>query len=682
MKIVLDLETCCNVDGCPGFGESTRCSEKHALDWNRGRITLIGVCYEKNDLPVCEIFKNIQQFKDWLFIHREEDLEFIGHNFKFDLHFLRVAGVDLIGKWHACTQLMASIYLHKIPDEWLEEYNSARTRLNKQAGGVAGIHRKAGGYSLKTLAPYFLNIDPFWEQPSHEDEEYLKKDVLYTWGLYWYFLDGLEKEQGLEFFTNRMMSWAKMLYNSEVIGVNLDFNLLEKLEISSADKEKVLRAELDLTWSRPYDRYRGKLSREILEEMTPKKDTAIQSRISTARKQITKVKSFKAKRNVVKKLREKISSAKERYLRSYNDRIAAIPKTFNYASDKQMLWLFKDHFKLDCEVEAWDKSINRMSKKFSTGTEVIQRFAAQGRDDAKIFKKLREAEKLLTSFFPSYRKHEFKGRIHSGFNMARAKTGRLSSSEPNLQQVPGHLHSLFIAAPGRKFITKDVGAIEPAILAYYSEDPNLCKLVLEGRSFHSVNVKVIFPEIETAEKDIKTEHPDKRDAVKECGLSVIYGAKHRRVGGSFQKRGIHLTEAVCCDIVERLLEKYSGVWNFKDDIDSRMRKEKRLVNLLGRPFHIAGKDIYMLNLNRLIQGSASDLVLAWATNCWNEFKLREIDAAPVLFIHDEVVVDAPADRAEECDRIMMEQMEKISLSTVYGDIKLTLEGNIANYWSK
>jgi len=682
LKIVLDLETCCNVQDCPGLGESIGCAAKHALDWNRGRITLIGICYSENDSLEYRIFKKVQQFKDWLFLYRDTELEFIGHNFKFDLHFLEVAGINIVNNWHACTQLMASIYLHKIPEDWLEEYDSARKRLNKRAGGTKAIHRKAGMYSLKTLAPYFLDIDPFWEQPSHEDEEYLKKDLLHTWGLYWKLVGELDKEGSLEFLNNRIMRWAQMLYVAESKGVTVDLKLLEKLETSSATKEIRLKAELDETWKIPYGRYKGMLIREIVLDLEDKRAKAIASRISTARRQITKVKSFKAKRTVVRKLHEKIESAKTRYLTSFKQKVGGIPNTFNYASGKQMLWLFKDHFKLNCEVEEWDKDLNRMGKKLSVGAEVIQRLAAQGRTDAKTFKEFSEVEKLITSFFPSYRKYEFGGRIHAGFNMARAKTGRLSSSEPNLQQVPKELHSLFIPPPGRKFITKDVGAIEPAILAYYSEDPNLCQLILEGRSFHSVNVKAILPQIETPEQEIKVKHPDERNAVKECGLSVLYGAKHRRVGSSFQKRAIYLTESACRDIVNRLLNEYSGVWDFKDDLDKRMRREGKLVNLLGRPFHIPGKDIYMLNLNRLIQGSASDLVLTWATNCADEFKRREINAWPALFIHDEVVVDAPEDKVEECDQIMMDEMNKISLPTAHGEIKLTLEGNIADYWSK
>ena len=172
MLFAIDVETACTVEGCPHHGRSL-CANGHSLNPWQSRITVAAAVGEDGSRAV---FRGPTMLADLdEFINCHEDATVCGHNFKFDwLHLARHGFEIPLDRWVADSQLAAYTLTDKIPDGWLMEYERKRATLG-------GHHRKAGKHSLKTLAPYFLGVDAFWEpEHDHDDDEYVLKDALYT----------------------------------------------------------------------------------------------------------------------------------------------------------------------------------------------------------------------------------------------------------------------------------------------------------------------------------------------------------------------------------------------------------------------------------------------------------------------------------------------------------------------
>ena len=151
MILSVDIET-----------KSATDNREHALIPHLGEITCVGVYGE----GVSKVFRDLPEFNTFIQDAIANGAQLIGHNFKFDLKFLSAHGVHIpTAAWHGDTCLMAAASYKKVPEEWLEAYEVKRVEENKKLPHGYS-HRNAGRHSLKTLAPYFLSVDPFWENPS------------------------------------------------------------------------------------------------------------------------------------------------------------------------------------------------------------------------------------------------------------------------------------------------------------------------------------------------------------------------------------------------------------------------------------------------------------------------------------------------------------------------------------
>lgn len=608
---------------------------EHALDPHKSTITVMAAY----DGHASTVLRTVDELRRYV----QPTDKLLGHNFKFDLKVLAAKGLDLHAQWEHDTLLLSSVITTKITEEWLATYDDTRKQLN--AAGAR--HRDASKHSLKTLAPYFLGVEPFWETTNHDNDGYVTKDARYTYDLFFRLYDHISSSQEKVFYCNKMMPWARMLYEMERRGVGIDLEYMAERE---KDSEQILaetELQLEQVWAEPFAAYAQKKQQELktkYEEME---------------------KASLAKGRDAEKTRAKYASLYEK----------ALPKLdckLNLASPTQLTWLFRDHFGLDIEGYDGDDS---------TGKPVLNRLAAQGRTDIELFLKYREHKKLLTAFFPSYREMQRNGRIHCSFNAHSTRTGRLSSSGPNLQQVPGHLHALFYGGAGRSLITKDQAALEPVLIAYYSEDPFLIDIIQSGADFHGHNTKIFF-DLECDVSEVKTLYPRERKLGKEVGLALMYGAGARRLQECAIKYGFKWSLKECSAKVEKFKAAYEGVYRFRDQLNKLLVNEA-MPNLLGRPFSIPDPhDIHMKGLNTLIQSSGSDLVIDGAFRARRRYKELGLDAHITLLVHDEIVVDAANKDSAQAAAILEEEMTNVVLSTIMGRIPLRVEGKTADRWEK
>ena len=203
--------------------------------------------------------------------------------------------------------------------------------------------------------------------------------------------------------------------------------------------------------------------------------------------------------------------------------------------------------------------------------------------------------------------------------------------------------------------------------------------MIKGGDFHSTNAKYAF-NLECEASEVKTLYPNLRKVAKTVGLAVLYGAGANRVYQSFVEAGLNeMTFQDAQRFVFNIRELYSGVWNFKKELDRVLERGEIVYNFLGRPFAIpVPQDVYMKGLNTLIQSSASDLLQQAAY----DFSIKHTEGSVLLLIHDEVIVQAKKEDAQLVENELIKEMCKFKLQTKHGYIKIKTEGKVSDVWEK
>jgi DNA polymerase I-like protein with 3'-5' exonuclease and polymerase domains len=651
MIVSLDIETKCNVSGCPGTID--KCD--HALNPHYSDISCIGLWTPEPNPG--NVFRNLGEFKSWLIGHPEA--KFVGHNLKFDIKHLRAKGINISSAQYAeDTQIMSAVSLTKVSPEYMAWYSAAREKKNKEIGRTGGTHRAARGNSLKVLAPYFLKVEPFWENPKdHDSDEYVLKDCEYTYRLYEFFQAKL-KEEGLTEFYQQLMSWTRMLTEAEIKGIKIDMDLVASKHSEASQKAVELEVKLASEWAAHLIAY-NQLQKDKIRDKYHLMYQAAKTKRRAKKQSIDEIAEMELHLKY-KKMREK-AEAKD-------------IEPFNFASPTQLKWLFKERLGLD---------ITNFKDEESTGKEVLNRLTSEGHGDVALFLEYRKYSKLNTAFYPSYKEMQFDNTIHCNFNPTGTRTGRLSSSGPNLQQVPGDLHQLFIARPGYKLITRDLSAIEPCLVAYYTQDPILCDLLIKGEHFHTQNAKVMFDLDRTLTKaQVKEQFPRELAVAKTVGLAVIYGAGPFRVQQTGMQQGFNWHIGFCKEAVERLKYEYQTAFEFKQGLDN-YAVDHPIETLFGRKHRYEDpSEIYMKAFNTLIQSTASDLLLAASYRAQETMKLNNWDCYALLWVHDEIVFECKEEKAIEAAGLIDFHLTSKLLPTPYGQIPLKVEGKISDKWEK
>jgi DNA polymerase I len=428
---------------------------------------------------------------------------------------------------------------------------------------------------------------------------------------------------------------------AELQGISIDRKLLLESWKNTADSLADLEAQINLQWQPYFKRYED-LQRYALQE---KHNAAL------ALNKYTEKQAARAEKSLVKALES--------------------VKPFNLNSSTQLKWLLNECLGLDAR---------NLKDEESTDKETLTRLALQN-EEVKLLLAFRKANKLVTSFYPTYNDIVSKAdKIHPSFNVVGTRTGRLSCNNPNLQQVPKELHALFTAKPGHLLITKDLSAIEPTVLAYYSEDLVLCNLMINKKDFHGTTAVAAF-DLPCDPSEVKAKFPQFRNTAKTVGLAVLYGAGARQVHLTLQKDGY--TDFTLSDakrIVDNIRALYKGVWEFKKYLDKELERGQLIYNLFERPLKIQNKDdVYMTGLNTLVQSTASDLLV----NACHIISEQKAGIKPLLLVHDELVCEVREEEAElAAEKIVEIMCNQVKLTTEHGIIPIRTEGQINKRWEK
>ncbi len=617
----------------------------------------------KDEIHMCGLFDG----KDYLAVREPallgnllttvfRDHNIVGHRTDFDIKFLLVkewiSPASLAGRVIHDTRILGSLVKHRVPKEYLERYEVQRKELNKILP-KGQSHREGSPLSLKVMAPWYLKVSPFWETPGdHNNEAYNEKDCRYTYQLFNQLAPRLRAEGSWAFY-EKLLEWTKMLREMEMRGICIDMNELDKVEAEYLEKRVHLKNKLDEIW--------------------------LGARIAHREMAVCELHAhYQAMSQVAQAKAKDKDKTKLRYDALYEKALAKLPTDINYASPVQMAWLLKDYLGLDIED---------MDGEESTGKAVLHRLAAEeGREDIQTFLDWREADKVLTMYVPTYRELQHDSVIHPSFNLTGTRTGRTSSSGPNLQQVPSKLYRLFRPRLGYSFVQYDLSGIEAALIALYSGDKRLYEILEKGESIHDHNAKAMFG-LECDVNRVADGYPKERKTVKNIGFACFYGAGWKRISKVFAAGGFPITDQQAKDKLALLKSYYPQVFEFHREITETFERGETVVNLLGRPINLQRhENPYMQGFNTLIQSSASDLNLeACCEFSRNSYK----GAQPLLVVHDFIMAESPTGPAFDGLSIedvnagrLRELMTRFNLQSVNGPIKLRVEGGVSDGWDK
>ncbi|MGI6655966.1 MAG: DNA polymerase I [Desulfobulbus sp.] len=254
------------------------------------------------------------------------------------------------------------------------------------------------------------------------------------------------------------------------------------------------------------------------------------------------------------------------------------------------------------------------------------------------------------------------GRVHTSFNQCGTATGRLSSSQPNLQNIPirteegRRIRAAFVAAEGCHLLAADYSQIDLRVLAHYSRDQALVSAFVEGQDIHRWTAAEIFfvaPELVTAEM---------RRVAKTINFGIVYGMSSFGLASQ-----LHLSRKEAQGFIDRYFAYFSGIKAFMEAIVEQVRQDGFVTTLLGRRRPLPG--IHATNrvqrefaertaINTPIQGTAADIIKLAMLRVDRELRARCLQSKILLQIHDELVLEVPDDELEIVRALVREHMEQ------------------------
>jgi len=309
------------------------------------------------------------------------------------------------------------------------------------------------------------------------------------------------------------------------------------------------------------------------------------------------------------------------------------------------------------------------TKSYSTGAETLEELAGRGYPIAELLLRYRELTKLKSTYvdaLPTLVAAD--GRLHTRFNQAVAATGRLSSANPNLQNIPirtelgQRIRRAFIAPPGQLLLVADYSQIELRILAHIAEEQALIDAFQAGEDIHRATAATVFgvaPPLVS---------PDQRRAAKVINFGILYGMS---AFGLSQNLRISTKEAD--KFITAYLDRYPGVKRYVEETLASAEREGKVLTLYNRVRWLP--DIQSKNrnlrenarrmaINARIQGTAADLLKLAMIAVDRRLKQEYPDARLLLTVHDELVLEVAEGDVEAVAKIVREEMEGVAALAV------------------
>ena len=329
---------------------------------------------------------------------------------------------------------------------------------------------------------------------------------------------------------------------------------------------------------------------------------------------------------------------------------------FNIASPKQVGEILFDKLKI---VE---KAKKTKTGQYVTSEEVLQQLKNKHEIVADILEH-RGLKKLIGTYIDALPKliNPRTGHIHTSFNQTITATGRLSSSDPNLQNIPirgedgKEIRKAFIPEPGCLFFSADYSQIELRVMAHLSQDPQMIEVFREGKDLHAATAANIY------KKPIDEVTRDERTKSKRANFGIIYGIT---VFGLAERLDIPRDEAKM--LIDGYFQTFPQVHDYMEKSKEVARQQGYVTTLFGRRRYLP--DINSANatvrgfaernaINAPIQGTAADIIKVAMIHIFNRFKAENIRSKMILQVHDELNFSVYPEEKEKVEHIVLEEMQ-------------------------
>lgn len=325
--------------------------------------------------------------------------------------------------------------------------------------------------------------------------------------------------------------------------------------------------------------------------------------------------------------------------------------------------------------------IKKTKTGYSTNAEVLEKL----RDKHEIIDKIteyRQIVKLNSTYVEGLLKiiNPKTGRIHSSFNQTITTTGRISSTEPNMQNIPvktemgRDIRKVFVADDNCKLVDADYSQVELRVLAHMSGDENMIDAFKHGEDIHSKTASQIF------DVDIKDVTSKQRIEAKAINFGIIYGKTDFGLS-----QDLNIPVATAKAYIDSYFNKYPKIKEFMDEAVESATETGYATTILNRRRYIPeikASNFIVRNqgkrfaMNAPIQGSAADIIKVAMVNVYNKLKENNMKSKLILQVHDELIVEAVDEELEIAEKIVREEMENAQSM----DVKLDVDLNTGDSW--
>ncbi|ABR49264.1 DNA polymerase I [Alkaliphilus metalliredigens QYMF] len=325
--------------------------------------------------------------------------------------------------------------------------------------------------------------------------------------------------------------------------------------------------------------------------------------------------------------------------------------------------------------------IKKTKTGYSTNAEVLEKLQDQHDIIPKILE-YRQVTKLKSTYVDGLLNiiNPETGRIHSNFNQTVTTTGRISSTEPNLQNIPiklemgRRLRKVFVANENHQFIDADYSQVELRVLAHICEDENLLDAFLKNQDIHTRTAAEIF--------DVPMEEvtDSMRSSAKAVNFGIVYGISDYGLS-----QNLNITRVKAKKYIDNYLDKYPSVKRYMDEIVEQAHQQGYVVTLFNRRRYLPELKSRNFNIrsfgermamNTPIQGSAADIIKIAMVNVYRRLKEQGLTSKLILQVHDELIVEAPDNEVEVAIKIVRESMEE----AMNLKVQLKVDLAYANNW--
>jgi DNA polymerase-1 len=325
---------------------------------------------------------------------------------------------------------------------------------------------------------------------------------------------------------------------------------------------------------------------------------------------------------------------------------------------------------------------------WSTSAQVLDDLAEQGHDFPKKILEWRQVSKLKSTYtdaLPNY-VHPQTHRVHTTYALAATTTGRLSSNEPNLQNIPVRtedgrkIRRAFIAAPGHKLVSADYSQIELRLLAEIADIPQLKQAFKDGLDIHAMTASEMFG------VPIKDMPGEVRRRAKAINFGIIYGIS---AFGLANQLGIAREEASA--YIKKYFERFPGIRDYMDATREFCRQHGYVETLFGRKCHYpeikaSNASVRAFNeraaINARLQGTAADIIRRAMTRVEDALAEKKLSAQMLLQVHDELIFEVPEKEVAATLPVVQHVMQDAPFPAVLLSVPLQVDARAANNWDE